>query len=76
MVASYQSISIKDFVREKKFCNRKKRAAETFLMQLNTKPLKFKCELAGGKGWWLEDPCKARVPHLVPNKNFTFFALI
>ncbi len=38
-------------------------------MKLNTKPLKFKCELAdGGGGWgvggggWLADPCKAWVP--------------
>ncbi len=46
------SISIKDFVREKKIRNRKKeRAARAiFFMKLNTKPLKFKCRLANGGG--------------------------
>jgi hypothetical protein len=64
------SISIKDFVREKKICNRKKeRAARAiFFMKLNTKPLKFKCGLADGggvpgcQGCGLVDPCKAWVP--------------
>ncbi len=63
------SISIKDFVREKKIRNRKKeRAAKAFFfMILNTKPLKFKCGLAdggrgAGGGGGLVDPCKAWVP--------------
>jgi hypothetical protein len=47
-----KSISIKDFVREKKIRNRKKeRAARAiFFMKLNTKPFKFKCGLANGGG--------------------------
>ena len=53
----YKSISIKDFVREKKS------ATETLNLKLNTKPLKFKCGLAdGGGGAGLVGPCKAWVP--------------
>ena len=63
----FLSVSIKDFVREKKIRNRtKERAARAiFFMKLNTKPLKFKCGLAnggGGPGGGLVDPCKAWVP--------------
>jgi hypothetical protein len=60
-----ESISIKDFLQEKKICNRKKeRATETLNLKLNTKPLKFKFGLAdGGRGGGgLVDPCKAWVP--------------
>jgi hypothetical protein len=48
---SKNSISIKDFVQEKKIRNRKKeRATETLNLKFNTKPLKFKCGLADGGG--------------------------
>jgi hypothetical protein len=44
------SISIKDFVREKKIRNRKKKEQQKFLLKFNTKPLKFKCGLADRGG--------------------------
>ncbi len=57
------SISIKDFVPEKKHNRKKERATEALNLKLNTKPLKFKCGLAdGGGGGGLVDPCKAWVP--------------
>jgi hypothetical protein len=48
----YLSISIKDFVREKKSASKKKRKSNRnfLLWKLNTKTLKFKCGLAGGGG--------------------------
>jgi hypothetical protein len=62
-----QSISIKDFVREKKSATEKRKSNRNFLlMKLNTKPLKFKYGLADGGGdVWLT---RARhgYPHLVP----------
>ncbi len=67
------SMSIKDFVREKKIRNRKKeRAARAiFFMKLNTKPLKFKCRLANGGGGagggGLVDHARHGYPHLVFN---------
>jgi hypothetical protein len=45
---SIQSISIKDFVREKKIRNRKKKEQQKFLMKFNTKPLKFKYGMGEG----------------------------
>jgi hypothetical protein len=62
-----QSISIKDFVREKKSATEKRKSNRNFLlMKLNTKSLKFKSGLAdkgvGGGGDGLVDPCKAWVP--------------
>ncbi len=57
LILYQSSISIKDFVREKKS------ATETLNLKLNTKPLKFKCGLAdGGGGVGRVDPCKAWVP--------------
>ena len=46
---------------------KRKSRKSNFLMKLNTKPLKFKCGLAGGRGGargggGLVDPCKAWVP--------------
>ncbi len=64
------SISIKDFVREKKSATKKKeRATETLNLKLNTKPLKFKCGLADGGGGWAGWSTHARhgYPHLVYN---------
>jgi hypothetical protein len=59
------SISIKDFVREKKSATEKRKSNRNFLlMKFNTKPLKFKYGLAdgGGGGGGLANPCKAWVP--------------
>ena len=68
----YYLISIKDFVRIKKICNRKKERATKaiFLMKLNTNPLKFKCRLADGRGGGAGWSTHARhwYPHLVNYK--------
>jgi hypothetical protein len=64
----FKSISIKDFVREKKSATEKRKSNRNFLlMKLNTKPLKFKYRLAGGGGGGAGWSTHARhgYPHLV-----------
>jgi hypothetical protein len=66
------SISIKDFVREKKSATEKRKSNRNFLlMKFNTKPLKFKYGLddrgGGGAGW--QTHARHGYPHLVFNNK-------
>jgi hypothetical protein len=56
------SISIKVFVREKNPQQKKERAAESFFMKLNTKPLKFNKMMMGGGG----GGCQTRATRVPP----------